>query len=202
MAALTILFWIVVIGVFIAYLIRQKRREKLAKEATSVLTRYNEQQVAQIIESAFHQGILSIGWKTATGPGKINKSHTNYGTNIFLNLIFLFTQGETVRSARPCHSTSRQSRTAWSASTCGRRSARRPASAAPWERSCGSSGRSARRSTNWTQRNSLSRCTARKRTSRWTSRLAPAASRRAARLPWPEFRTRSSSPAPQTAGTG
>jgi hypothetical protein len=96
-AALVILFWIVVIGGFIAYAIRQKRREKLAKETTSVLTRYSEQQVVQVIESAFRQGVLSIGWKTAAGPGKINKSHTNYGTNIFLNLIFLFTQGETVK---------------------------------------------------------------------------------------------------------
>ncbi len=97
MAALVVLFWIVLISVFIAYLIRQKRREKLAKETTSVLTRYNEQQVIQVIEGAFHQGVLSIGWKTAAGPGKINKAHTNYGTNIFLNLIFLFTQGETVK---------------------------------------------------------------------------------------------------------
>ena len=97
MAALVVLFWIVVIGGVIAYAIRGKRREKLAKETTSVLTRYSEQQVSQIIENAFHQGVLSLGWKTTVGPGKINKSHTNYGTNILLSLIFLFTQGETVK---------------------------------------------------------------------------------------------------------
>jgi hypothetical protein len=97
MAVLVVFFWIVVIGGFIAYAIRQKRRERLAKETTSVLTRYSEQQVSQVIESAFHQGVLSLGWKTTVGPGKINKSHTNYGTNILLNLIFLFTQGETAK---------------------------------------------------------------------------------------------------------
>jgi len=62
----------------------------MALETTSVLTRFGEQEAAQIIEGIFHQGIMSVGWKSGPGPGKINKIHRNHGNNFFWTLIGMF----------------------------------------------------------------------------------------------------------------
>lgn len=85
-----VIFWIIVLSALVALLIRQNRRRKMALETTSVLTRYSEQQAAQIIEGVFHQGIMSLGWKGGHGPGKINKIHRNHGNNALWTLVGMF----------------------------------------------------------------------------------------------------------------
>lgn len=96
---LAVIFWIVFLSGLVALLVRQRRRRNMAVETTSVLTRYSEEQVAQIIESAFHQGVMSLGWKSGPGEGKINKIHRNHGNNALFNLVGIFVSSsyETVK---------------------------------------------------------------------------------------------------------